>query len=430
MRVLVIGSGGRENAIAWKISKSPLLTALFCAPGNPGTSELATNLDIDITNFSLIKEVVLSNKIEMVVVGPEEPLVKGLGDFFKDDPLLNELAFIGPCKNGAMLEGSKDFAKSFMERHNIPTSAYKSFNSGSINEACNFIDTLKPPYVIKADGLAAGKGVVICESSDEAKREIQNMLQGKFGQASSKIVIEEFLHGIELSIFVLTDGSEFITLPEAKDYKRVFDGDKGANTGGMGAVSPVPFADAEFMDRVRKRVVIPTIEGLKRDGIDYKGFIFIGLMNCLGDPYVIEYNVRMGDPETEAVMPRIKSDLLSHFIALSKGRLSEERFEAYNKSSLTLVMVSGGYPGEYKKGLPIEINKSDSDCHIFHCGTKQNSGELVTNGGRVFAITALCEGFGDNSILTAREEVYKVSSAIQFQEKFFRNDIGLDLLSK
>ncbi|MDP3437874.1 MAG: phosphoribosylamine--glycine ligase [Bacteroidales bacterium] len=423
MRVLIIGSGGRENAIAWKISKSPLLEKLFCAPGNPGTSSLAVNLNIDIKSFDAIKSAVLDNSVNMVIVGPEEPLVNGLGDFFKNDESLKKVVFVGPGSEGARLEGSKEFAKDFMFKYAIPTAGYKSFNRESIEEADRYIDSLKAPYVLKADGLAAGKGVLIIDDSLQAKRELREILSGRFGSAGDKVVIEEFLSGIELSVFVLTDGKNYLILPEAKDYKRACDGDKGLNTGGMGAVSPVPFADADFMSKVESRIIIPTIEGLQKESIDYKGFIFIGLMNCNGDPFVIEYNVRMGDPETEAVVPRIESDLLSHFIALGEGKLEREKIEISDRFAITLVMVSGGYPQNFEKGFEISGVSELTGEMLFHSGTSIKEGQLVTSGGRVIALTALADG-----IQSGRERLYSLAGKISYNGIFYRSDIGLDIL--
>jgi len=434
-RVLILGAGGREHAIAWKISKSKLLEKLFCAPGNPGTSQIAYNLAIDITDFQAIKQCVLDNDIDMIIVGPEEPLVNGLQDFFINDTQLKHIIFIGPGSHGAMLEGSKDFAKTFMLKHGIPTAQYNSFNIESLEEGYKYLETINSPYVLKADGLAAGKGVLILDNLKEAKQELSQMLNGKFGKAGNRVVIEEFLSGIELSLFVLTDGNNYMILPEAKDYKRIGEGDTGLNTGGMGAVSPVPFANSAFMKKVEERVIIPTIEGLKKDNIDYIGFIFIGLMNCNGNPYVIEYNVRMGDPETEAVMPRIKSDLLSHLLAAGTGELDQERLETDSRTALTLVMVSGGYPESFQKGYPIEIGSKLKDEALFHSGTKlkynnleENKSEqttLVTNGGRVFALTSL-----SNSIQEGRETIYELAKEVSYQGKHFRKDIGLDLIEK
>ncbi len=434
MRVLIIGSGGRESAFAWKLSKSPLLEALFCAPGNPGTAQIAANIEINIKDFSLIKSAVLQHRIQMVLVGPEDPLVNGLRDYFENDPQLKDVIFIGPDSTGAQLEGSKDFAKSFMQRWSIPTAGFKSFDSTNTNDGDSYLDSLTPPYVLKADGLAAGKGVLILDDLAEAKRELRAVLGGRFGSAGNRVVIEEYLNGIELSVFVLTDGENYLILPEAKDYKRIGDGDMGLNTGGMGAVSPVPFAGEAFMKKVEDRIVKPTIAGLKADGITYKGFIFIGLMNCKGDPYVIEYNVRMGDPETEAVLPRISSDLLAHFIALGKGTLNNEKILINPMTALTVVTVSGGYPEEFVKGYEISglendtntntDTDSDTDTMIFHSGTKMADGKVVTNGGRVLAVTVLAE-----NIAEAREAVYSQVKRINYKDIFYRSDIGMDLLS-
>lgn len=423
IKVLIIGSGGREHAMAWKLSKSPLLEQLYCAPGNPGTSGIGINLDINIKDFAEIKRVVKENSIGMVVVGPEDPLVNGLRDYFEADPSLKDIVFVGPGRDGAQLEGSKDFAKSFMQRWNIPTAAYKSFNSDSPGEAIDFLKTLEPPYVLKADGLAAGKGVIISDNLKDAGEELMAIMGGRFGDAGKKVVIEEFLKGIELSVFVLTDGDNYLILPEAKDYKRIGEGDTGLNTGGMGAVSPVPFADEEFIKKVEERVIKPTILGLKADGIKYQGFIFIGLMNCNGDPYVIEYNVRMGDPETEAVLPRIESDLLSHFAALGRGELSLEKMELSGKTSLTVVAVSGGYPQEYKKGHIITGIDNLSDSLLFHSGTSAACGNVVTNGGRVLALTVTA-----SDIEKARDLAYAQLESVHFNDIYFRKDIGLDLI--
>ncbi len=424
-RVLIIGAGGREHAIAWKISQSKLLGKLFCAPGNPGTSQVAQNLAIDIKDFKAIKQSVLENNIDMVVVGPEEPLVNGLRDFFLEDKDLKEIFFTGPSAHGAMLEGSKDFAKSFMIRHGIPTAKYNSFNIESLNEGYEYLESINAPYVLKADGLAAGKGVLILDNLDEAKRELSQMLNGKFGKAGNRVVIEEFLSGIELSAFVLTDGNSYMILPEAKDYKRIGENDTGLNTGGMGAVSPVPFANPIFMKKVEEQVIIPTIEGLKKDNIDYNGFIFIGLMNCKNSPYVIEYNVRLGDPETEAIMPRIKSDLLSHLIAAGNGKLAQEKLETNPATALTMVLVSGGYPNSFEKGYPIEIGSKLKETTLFHSGTKLEGTTLVTNGGRVFALTTLA-----NNIPECRKINYDLVNEIKYQGKYYRKDIGLDLIDK
>ncbi len=438
MNVLVLGSGGREHAIAWKIKQSPLCTNLFVMPGNPGCAQIATLVSGSPKDFNAVKQVVLNNNIDLVVVGPEEPLVLGLRDNFEADAELKNLLFVGPGKSGARLEGSKEFAKEFMQKYSIPTAAFKSFCSETIAEADKFLETLKAPYVLKADGLAAGKGVVILNELEAAKEELRSMLSGKFGSASSRVVIEQFLSGIEVSVFVLTDGKDYLVLPEAKDYKRIGDGDKGLNTGGMGAVSPVPFVTEEFMGKVKSRIIEPTIKGLQDEGIDYKGFIFLGLMNCGGDPYVIEYNVRMGDPETEAVMTRIDSDLLSHLVACAKGELRNETIKIAEENALTVVCVSGGYPESYPKGLKItgtillRENTYSGRVKVFHSGTAMNeSGELVTAGGRVFAVTAngsyLSEG-DIQKIEEGRASAYDIVDKIIFEGKNFRKDIGLDII--
>ena len=430
MNVLILGSGGREHAIAWKVKQSEKCTNLFCLPGNPGTAQIATNVAAGVKDFEAIKKCVLENNIEIVIVGPEDPLVFGLKDMFAADEQLKDVLFVGPSKNGAQLEGSKDFAKEFMTRHNIPTAAYKSFTKETLEEADAFLEQLEAPYVLKADGLAAGKGVLILESLEEAKAELRNMMGGKFGAAGNTVVIEQFLKGIEVSVFVLTSGKDYLILPEAKDYKRIGEGDKGLNTGGMGAVSPVVFADAEFMRKVEERIIKPTVDGFAKDNIDYKGFVFIGLMNCGGDPYVIEYNVRMGDPETEAVMTRIDSDLLSHLIAAAKGDLSGEKMEISKEGALTVVCVSGGYPEDYKKGLEMSgseylyKNLPDSPVKVFHAGTAQKDGKLVTAGGRVLAVTVNGEG-----IENQRARIYAEIEKIQYEGKYCRKDVGLDLLN-
>ena len=430
MNVLVLGSGGREHAIAWKVKQSKNCTNLFCLPGNPGTAQIATNIAAGVKDFEAIKKCVLENNIEIVICGPEDPLVFGLKDMFAADEQLKDVLFVGPSKLGAQLEGSKDFAKEFMVRHNIPTAAYKSFTKETLAEADAFLEQLEAPYVLKADGLAAGKGVLILEDLEEAKAELRNMMGGKFGEAGNTVVIEQFLKGIEVSVFVLTSGKDYLILPEAKDYKRIGEGDKGLNTGGMGAVSPVVFADAEFMAKVEERIIKPTVEGFAKDNIDYKGFVFIGLMNCGGDPYVIEYNVRMGDPETEAVMTRIDSDLLSHLVAAAKGDLSGEKMEISKHGALTVVCVSGGYPEEYKKGLEmggseyLYSNTPDSKIKVFHAGTAMKDGKLVTSGGRVLAITVNGEG-----IENQRETIYAEIAKIEYEGKYCRRDIGLDLLN-
>ena len=429
MNVLVLGSGGREHAIAWKIKQSEKCEKLFCMPGNPGTALIATNLAGGVNDFDAIKGAVLDNAIELVVVGPEDPLVNGLRDKFAADSQLANVLFVGPSQRGAMLEGSKDFAKEFMSRHGIPTASYKSFTSVDIEQADKFLESLQAPYVLKADGLAAGKGVLIPETLEEAKASLREMLGGMFGAAGNTVVIEEFLSGIEVSVFVLTDGKDYLILPEAKDYKRIGVGDKGLNTGGMGAVSPVGFADAQFMEKVEERIIKPTVNGLAADGIDYKGFIFIGLMNCNGDPYVIEYNVRMGDPETEAVMTRIDSDLLSHLEAAAKGELSGEKIVISEEGALTVVCVSGGYPQSYGKGYEIfgseylERSSVEDKIKIFHAGTSMKEGKLVTSGGRVLAVTVNGKG-----IEKSREVVYPEIDKIMYTNKYYRSDIGLDLL--
>ena len=430
MNVLILGSGGREHAIAWKVKQSKNCTNLFCLPGNPGTAQIATNVAAGVKDFEAIKKCVLDNNIEIVVCGPEDPLVFGLKDMFEADEQLKDVLFVGPGKVGAQLEGSKDFAKEFMTRHNIPTAAYKSFTKDTLAQADAFLEQLEAPYVLKADGLAAGKGVLILDSLEEAKAELRNMMGGKFGAAGNTVVIEQFLKGIEVSVFVLTSGKDYLILPEAKDYKRIGEGDKGLNTGGMGAVSPVVFADAEFMAKVEERIIKPTVEGFAKDNIDYKGFVFIGLMNCGGDPYVIEYNVRMGDPETEAVMTRIDSDLLSHLVAAAKGDLSGEKIEISKNGALTVVCVSGGYPEEYKKGIEMSgseylySNTPDSKVKVFHAGTALSDGKLVTAGGRVLAITVNGEG-----IEKQRETIYAEIEKIWYEGKYCRRDIGLDLLN-
>ena len=423
MNVLILGSGGREHALAWKIAQSKLLTRLFIAPGNAGTSQTGTNLDINVSNFEEVKAAVLENKIELVVVGPEAPLVAGITDFFKKDEELSRIAVIGPGTRGAMLEGSKDFAKEFMYKYNIPTARYKSFTADELEEGKEFLTSFAPPFVLKADGLAAGKGVLILDSITAAQKELEEMLSGKFGKASEKVVIEQYLDGIELSAFVLTDGHSYVILPEAKDYKRIGEGDKGLNTGGMGAVSPVPFAHDGFMDKVEEQIVKPTIEGLKKESIDFKGFIFLGLMNVDGDPFVIEYNVRMGDPEAEVVLPRIKTDLLALLQAAGKGKLKDEKIELDERTVSTIMLVSGGYPGKYEKGKLIKGYDDVEDSIVFHAGTKLNEkAEVLTNGGRVIAISS----FGKN-MEEALEKSYSNAEKIEFEGKYYRGDIGFDI---
>ncbi len=424
MRVLLLGSGGREHAIAWKIAQSSILDELFIAPGNAGTKKHGKNLDVKLNDFAAIKNLVLQHQIEMVVVGPEEPLVLGIYDFFKQDPELRSVSVIGPSKEGAQLEGSKDFAKAFMSRHRIPTAKYGTFEARTLNEGLRFLDDMKGPYVLKADGLAAGKGVLIISDLDEAKHELEEMLVGeKFGAASNKVVIEQFLDGIELSVFAITDGESFKLLPEAKDYKRIGEGDTGLNTGGMGAISPVPFADAAFMDKVLNRVVIPTIKGLKSENITYNGFVFFGLINVKGDPYVIEYNCRMGDPETEVVMPRIKSDILDLFEGVATHTLSERDIQFHDKSAATVMMVAGGYPGSYNKGETIYGLNSITESIVFHAGTLSDGPSVVSNGGRVLAVTS----YGKN-LQSALDRSYESIAKISFQDAYFRKDIGKDVL--
>ena len=423
MTILLLGSGGREHAFAWKMLQSPLCTKLFVAPGNAGTESIATNVNLKITDFDAIKAFALSEKIEMVVVGPEDPLVKGIFDFFQNDSDLKHIPVIGPSKLGAQLEGSKEFAKEFLVKHNIPTAAYDSFTKETVDEGCDFLETLQPPYVLKADGLAAGKGVLIIQELAEAKEELRNMLvHSKFGEASSKVVIEEFLDGIELSCFVLTDGKNYKILPTAKDYKRIGEGDTGLNTGGMGAVSPVPFADAVLLEKIENRIVKPTIEGLQKDGIQYKGFVFIGLINVKGEPIVIEYNVRMGDPETEVVIPRLKSDLVELFLAVANEKLDEKTLEIDSQSAATIMVVSGGYPEEYVNGKVISGIENVTDSIVFHAGTKADNGQIISNGGRVLAVTSLGTNFEE-----AIKKSYQNIDKLHFDTMYFRKDIGFDL---
>ncbi len=422
VNVLLLGSGGREHAFAWKISQSPRVARLFIAPGNAGTASLGTNVDLSPTNFGSIKQFVLNNNINLVVVGPEEPLVKGISDFFHEDNDIHHIPVIGPSMQGARLEGSKEFAKAFMARHNIPTAAYRAFGKDTLEEGYAFLEQLQGPYVLKADGLAAGKGVVIVDDIAEAKRELQAMLSGKFGAAGNTVVIEEHLKGIECSVFVATDGTNFAVLPEAKDYKRIGEGDTGLNTGGMGAVSPVPFADETFMRRVREEIIAPTVAGLRAEKIDYKGFIFIGLMNDGGRPYVIEYNVRMGDPETEVVFPRIESDIIDLFEAMAFGRLDKFQLKVSPRTATTVVCVSGGYPGDYTKGYPISGLDTPSESIVFHAGTALKQGKVVTAGGRVLAVTSL-----GNNIADALAQSYATIAQIDYEGKYCRRDIGQDL---
>ena len=423
MNILLLGSGGREHAFAHKLIQSPQCDNLFVAPGNAGTAAIAKNLDLSVTNFQAIKDTVLTHQINMVVVGPEDPLVNGIYDYFLKDDLLKDIPVIGPSKEGAQLEGSKDYAKQFMFRHNIPTAAYESFTAATVEKGHEFLETLNPPYVLKADGLAAGKGVLIINDLTEAKEELTNMLTNKkFGEASTTVVIEEFLDGIELSVFVLTDGKNYITLPTAKDYKRIGEGDTGLNTGGMGAVSPVPFEDEAFMLKIENEIVKPTVNGLHKEDIDYKGFIFIGLINVDGQPKVIEYNVRMGDPETEVVLPRIKSDLLEAFVKLSQGKLNDITLTINPDTAATVMAVSGGYPEAYNKGLAISGLADIKDSIVFQAGTAQDSNGIVTNGGRVLAVTS----FGKNH-KEALKKSYQNIENIKFDRMYYRKDLGLDL---
>ena len=423
MTILLLGSGGREHALAWKMLQSNKCSQLFVAPGNAGTSQIATNIALNILDFDAIKTFVLAEKVEMVVVGPEDPLVHGIYDFFKNDSQLNHIPVIGPSKSGAQLEGSKEFAKEFLIKHKIPTAAYDSFTKETVEKGYKFLETLQPPYVLKADGLAAGKGVLIIQDLDEAKTELRNMLvYEKFGLASAKVVIEEFLDGIELSCFVLTDGKNYKILPTAKDYKRIGEGDTGLNTGGMGAISPVPFADAVLLEKIETRIVKPTIAGLQSDGIEYKGFVFIGLINVNGEPIVIEYNVRMGDPETEVVIPRLKSDLVELFQAVGNQTLNEITLEIDERSATTIMVVSGGYPEDYGKGFEISGLENIKDSIAFHAGTKFENGKVVTNGGRVIAITSFGESFQE-----AIKKSYQNIDKLHFDKMYFRKDIGFDL---
>lgn len=423
MNILILGSGGREHTFAWKIAQSPLCNQLFVAPGNSGTSQIATNIDIKVTDFSAIKSLVNEKQIEMVVVGPEDPLVNGIHDFFLRDEDLKNVAVIGPQKLAATLEGSKEFAKEFMSRHNIPTAAYQSFDQNNIEEGFAFLETLKPPYVLKADGLAAGKGVLIIDDLDEAKVELKHMLlDAKFGDASTKVVIEEFLAGIELSCFVLTDGQHYKILPTAKDYKRIGEGDTGLNTGGMGAISPVPFVNEEFLSKIEERIVKPTISGLQKDKLPYKGFVFIGLIKVDDDPYVIEYNVRMGDPETEVVLPRLKNDLVELFQAVSKGSLDAIAIDIDNRAATTIMLVSGGYPEAYEKGKEIKGLNLVEDSIVFHAGAKIQNDKTVTSGGRVMAVTS----YG-KSYQKAIKKSYQNIEKLHFDKMYYRKDIGFDL---
>ena len=424
MNVLILGSGGREHAFTLKLSESKKINQLFVAPGNAGTHKIATNININPTDFEAVKKTVLENEIKMVVVGPEAPLVEGVHDFFLADNELKNIPVIGPKKDGALLEGSKDFSKKFMQKHGVPTAKYQSFTKDNLEEGFAFLETLEPPFVLKADGLAAGKGVLILNSLDEAKEELEEMVSNnKFGEASSTVVIEEFLKGIELSVFVLTDGKNYKILPSAKDYKRIGEGDAGLNTGGMGAISPVPFADKAFLNKVEELVVKPTVAGLQKDGIDYRGFIFIGLMNDNGNPSVVEYNVRMGDPETEVVLPRIESDLFDLFDGVANQNLNKKSFSVTDKTATTVMLVSGGYPEAYEKGKVMTGFDAIENSIPFHAGTKQDGDNIVTSGGRVLALTS----FGTN-IKDALQHSFKNAENIKFKKKNYRKDIGFDLV--
>ncbi|RIY36943.1 phosphoribosylamine--glycine ligase [Capnocytophaga canis] len=423
MNILILGSGGREHAFALKISQSQLCENLYVAPGNGGTHQVATNVSISPTDFQSVKKFVLDNQITMLVVGPEDPLVHGVYDFFKNDSDLQHVQVVGPSKEGAKLEGSKEFAKQFMQRHGIPTARYESFTKETVERGCQFLSTMQPPYVLKADGLAAGKGVLIINDLSQAQSELRNMLLNeKFGSASQKVVVEEFLDGIELSCFVLTDGKNYKILPTAKDYKRVGENDQGLNTGGMGAVSPVPFADSDFMQKIEERIVQPTIAGLKKDSIEYQGFVFIGLIKVKGEPYVIEYNVRMGDPETEVVLPRIESDLVAVFQSLKSQTLDELTLQINPESATTVMMVSGGYPEDYEKGKIITGVENVSGSIVFHAGTARKGDDLVTSGGRVLAVTSFGKDFKE-----ALKKSYENIEKIHFDKMYFRKDIGFDL---
>lgn len=426
MKVLLLGSGGREHALAWKISQSSILEALFIAPGNAGTKELGKNVALSPTDFKAVGEFVKTEQIDMVVVGPEDPLVQGIHDYFLADEALSKVGVIGPQKEAAQLEGSKDFAKQFMARHNIPTAKYGTFTPETLEEGYAFLEKMKAPYVLKADGLAAGKGVLILEDLGSAKKELKSMLcDGKFGNAGARVVIEQFLAGIELSVFVITDGDGYKILPEAKDYKRIGEGDTGLNTGGMGAISPVPFADATFKDKIKNQIIIPTIKGLRKEGIPYKGFIFFGLINVKGEPYVIEYNCRMGDPETEVVLPRLKSDILDLFEGVASNTLSERDVQFDERSAATVMMVSGGYPEAYQKGKTVYGLNANMESIVFHAGTKADGPAVITSGGRVLAVTS----YG-RDLKVALDRSYASIEKIEFENSNFRSDIGFDVVER
>jgi phosphoribosylamine--glycine ligase len=422
MNILILGSGGREHALAWKLVQSKKIKRVFIGPGNAGTAMTGTNIRLDPENFKEVKRAVEEHNINMVIVGPEAPLVGGLHDFFLNDDRLRSVPVIGPDRSAARLEGSKDFAKGFLTRHNIPTAAYRSFNKANMHEAHDFLKQLKPPYVVKADGLAAGKGVLIINSLDDAEKELGAMLEGKFGSAGNKVIIEQYLSGIELSVFIITDGKSYKLLPEAKDYKRVGEGDNGLNTGGMGAVSPVPFADDNFMNKVRTRIIDPTMKGLAEEGIVYKGFIFFGLINVLGDPYVIEYNARLGDPESEVMIPRIKSDLFDLIEGVANSNLAEKQVEIDDRYVSTVMLVSGGYPGNYEKGKIISGLDRTKECVVFHAGTKISDNGIVTSGGRVLAVSSW-----GATMKEALDGSYRNAGLVTFENMYYRTDIGFDL---
>ena len=424
MNILILGSGGREHTLAWKILQSPRCKKLFISPGNGGTEKIAINLKIDINDFKAVRKIIINNKIEMIVIGPEEPLVNGLADYLKNESMFSDLIIIGPDKNGALLEGSKSYSKEFLKKYDIPTADYFTVDNCNISEGYKFLDKMKKPYVLKADGLAAGKGVLIINDLEEAKIQLKEMIiNNKFGKASRKVVIEEFLSGIELSCFVLTDGESFKILPMAKDYKRIGEGDTGLNTGGMGAVSPVPFVDSKFLNKIKTKIISPTLNGLKEEKVEYRGFIFIGLIKVKEEPFVIEYNVRMGDPETEVVFPRIKGDIVEIFEATHNQNLDKVNFEIDRRHAATIMLVSGGYPEIYKKGFEIEISEDIDKSIIFHAGTKiSNSGKLVTNGGRVISVTSLAETYNE-----AIKRSYHTIKKIKFEKMYYRKDIGFDL---